>query len=208
MKIGFGLLRNKLKALSAANKAAVTQCPKSDEILYTEGDIRFAVATAKSEIERLTHQIEQIKGIESGEMADLRQYQREYNELRKVIDNGSESATHATALYKVIERENEIERLTAHDQFLADANKQWMADCERLTAAERCRTAQRDEAELMVKQLTAERDEVREALRVMLLQTPYKEGDGGHRYQACQMAQDALDHVPDAGKMVGQGEKK
>ena len=34
----------------------------------------------------------------------------------------------------VQEAADEIERLTAHDQFLADANKQWMADCERLTA--------------------------------------------------------------------------
>lgn len=72
-------------------------------------------------LQRLTHQIEQIKGIESGEMADLRQYQREYNELRKVIDNGSESATHATALYKVIERENEIDRLTAERDALVAA---------------------------------------------------------------------------------------
>ena len=59
-----------------------------------------------------------------------------------------------------------------------------------------------------VKRLTAERDEVREALRIMLLQSPYQDGDGGHRYQACRMAQDALDHVPNVGKMVGQGEKK
>ena len=28
----------------------------------------------------------------------------------------------------------QIERLTSHDQFLADANKQWIADCARLTA--------------------------------------------------------------------------
>lgn len=28
----------------------------------------------------------------------------------------------------------EIARLTSHDQFLADANKQWIADCARLTA--------------------------------------------------------------------------
>ena len=73
-------------------------------------DNEIAAADA---LERLTHQIEQIKGIESGEMADLRQYQREYNELRKVIDNGSESATHASALYRVVEREEEIERRTA-----------------------------------------------------------------------------------------------
>lgn len=59
-----------------------------------------------------------------------------------------------------------------------------------------------------IESLTAERDEVREALRIMLLQSPYQDGEGGHRYQACQMAQDALDHVPDVGKMVGQGEKK
>ena len=56
-----------------------------------------------------------------------------------------------------------------------------------------------------IERLTAERDEVREALRIMLLQSPYQDGDGGHRYQACRMAQDALDHVPNVGKMVGQG---
>ena len=32
------------------------------------------------------------------------------------------------------DRNAEIERLTSHDQFLADANKQWIADCARLTA--------------------------------------------------------------------------
>ena len=32
------------------------------------------------------------------------------------------------------EAADEIARLTSHDQFLADANKQWIADCERLTA--------------------------------------------------------------------------
>ena len=56
--------------------------------------------------------------------------------------------------------------------------------------------------------IAIERDEVREALRIMLLQSPYQDGDGGHRYQACQMAQDALDHVPNVGKMVGQGAGK
>ena len=36
---------------------------------------------------------------------------------------------------ELAKRELEIlKTLTAHDQFLADANKQWMADCERLTA--------------------------------------------------------------------------
>ena len=39
--------------------------------------------------------------IQLGKIADLQRYQRDYNELRKVIDNGSESATHASALYKV-----------------------------------------------------------------------------------------------------------
>ena len=33
-----------------------------------------------------------------------------------------------------LEAADALERLTAHDQFLADANKQWMKDCERLTA--------------------------------------------------------------------------
>ena len=32
------------------------------------------------------------------------------------------------------DRNAEIERLTSHDQFLAGANKQWIADCARLTA--------------------------------------------------------------------------
>ena len=40
----------------------------------------------------------------------------------------------ADALERLDAAKDEIERLTAHDQFLADANKQWIADCARLTA--------------------------------------------------------------------------
>lgn len=60
-------------------------------------------------------------------IADLQQYQREYNELRKVIDNGSESATHASALYRVVEREDEIESLTAERDSLKEGLEGWHA---------------------------------------------------------------------------------
>jgi hypothetical protein len=30
------------------------------------------------------------------------------------------------------------------------------------------------------------------ALKVMLLQHPYKDGDGSHRFQACEIAKDAI----------------
>ena len=49
----------------------------------------------------------------------------------------------------------DIERLTAHDQFLADANKQWMADCERLTAERDALVAAKDGAYLERNQLVA-----------------------------------------------------
>ena len=112
--------------IARLRKGIVTSAPYEPQYTVPPAAICFEAA---DEIERLTHQIEQIKGIESGEMADLRQYQREYNELRKVIDNGSESATHASALYRVVKREDEIERLTAE---LADVKADrdcWAAQC-------------------------------------------------------------------------------
>ena len=58
-------------------------------------------------------------------------------------------------LEQIVNQGLEIARLTSHDQFLADANKQWMADCERLTAE---LTTSRYWREQEVKDLTAERD--------------------------------------------------
>jgi len=46
-------------------------------------------------------------------IADLKLYQKQYNELRKVIDCGSESATHVSALYRVVETDLRIDELTA-----------------------------------------------------------------------------------------------
>ena len=72
----------------------------------------------------------------------------------------------------------EIERLTAHDQFLADANKKWIADCERLTAErDAALAASRHETDLCqqaldtVKEVQAEVDRTiaeRDALRAGL----------------------------------------
>ena len=61
----------------------------------------------------------------------------------------------------VQEAADEIERLTAHDQFLADANKQWIADCERLTA-ELARAKEYHAAELA--DVVAERDSLQAQL--------------------------------------------
>ena len=70
----------------------------------------------------------------------------ERNELRAKYDEVEAAAAEAESCmhYRGVALErltaerdaakDEIERLTEHDQFLADANKQWVADCARLTA--------------------------------------------------------------------------
>ena len=108
------------------------------------------------------------------------------------------------AFEEVYRLKDEVKRLTAENLRLAGE----VSNRNSRALAGDTATKQFDAMYEDIERLTAERDEVREALRIMLLQNPYQDGEGGHRYQACQMAQEALDHVPDVGKMVCQGEQK
>ena len=81
-------------------------------------DVVPMLQEAADEIERLTGELQDVRG----------HYERAAKErdALKLIANEHRDGRLANAEI--------VAALTAHDQFLADANKQWIADCERLTA--------------------------------------------------------------------------
>ena len=101
----------------------------------------------------------------------------ERNELRAKYDEVEAAAAEAESCmhYRGVALErltaerdaakDEIERLTEHDQFLADANKQWVADCARLTAElnsiKEKNAPEIEKCNSYIANLTAERDALR-----------------------------------------------